>query len=376
MSNLTPNSYIPISILTGFLGAGKTTFLNQILENAELKNTAIIINEFGDISLDHLLVETADEAIIELSSGCLCCTVQGDLVNTLNDLLGRLDEGSINLDRIIIETTGLADPAPILHVAMAHPRLSTRLRLESIITLIDAVNAQSTLDNHEEAVKQAAVADLLILSKSDLIENNIEKDALITRLEHLNPSAKILDRQRDEISPNSFFNHGLYDHNSKSLDVQRWLKDEADNSHDSHVHDDHHAHHHHKHNVNRHDAHIHSISITSDEAIDSIALQLFLDLLSSHHGPNLLRFKGIVKIKENPEQPVVIHGVQHIFHPPHTLPAWPDESRQTKLVMITKDMDEEFVKGLFNAFNNVPATDTPDREALANNPLAIPGEKF
>ena len=162
-------SPIPLSVLTGFLGSGKTTLLNALLQHPDMSETAVIINEFGEIGLDHLLVETADEDIMEMSSGCLCCTIRGDLINTLNDLLERRDAGDIKrFERVVIETTGLADPAPVLHTIMNHPYLVVRYRLESVVTVVDAVNGMATLDAHAEAVKQAAVADRLVISKTDL----------------------------------------------------------------------------------------------------------------------------------------------------------------------------------------------------------------
>ena len=369
MSKDQPIAPIPLSIITGFLGSGKTTLLNQLLSDPDLANTAIIINEFGDVGIDHLLVETADEGIIELSDGCLCCTVRGDLVDTLLRLLKRQDEDPhTRVNRIIVETTGLADPAPILHTIMAHPMLVDRIRLDGVITLVDAVNANNTLDAHEEAVKQVAMADRIILSKRDLQLDNSATTELIKRISNLNPAAPIIDTTSNTENATSLaariFNCGLYDPASKSVDVERWLREEAIKPK---------SHHHHHHDVNRHDASIRAFTLTHDKPIEASAIQAFLDLLRSAHGPNLLRLKGIIQTAENPDQPVVIHAVQHLFHPPATLEQWPNNDHRTRMVIITKNLSQDFVERLFNAFIGKAATDTPDRDALEHNPLAIPG---
>ncbi|MFD0914964.1 CobW family GTP-binding protein [Pseudahrensia aquimaris] len=345
----------PVTLLTGFLGSGKTTQLNALLKSGALKDAALIINEFGDIGIDHLLVETSDEGIVELSDGCLCCTIRGDLVDTLTRLLNRARDGE-PISRIVIETTGLADPAPILHAVMGHPVLSDLLRLDGVITMVDAVNGEATLDAHEEAVKQIAVADRVVLSKHDLAGDTSTIEGRIARL---NPTAKLI---KAPAQPKYIFDCGLYDPATRSADVQRWLNDEALK----------HGHHHH-HDVNRHDARIRAFTLRSDKAVDAATLATFIDLLRSAHGPNLLRVKGIVRIAEDPERPVVLHGVQEIFHPPASLPNWPDEDRTTRLVMITRDLAPDFVEKLFDALVGNTKADTPDRAALDENPLAVPG---
>ena len=368
---------IPVSVVTGFLGSGKTTLLNRLLRDTALKDTAVIINEFGDVGIDHLLVEQSSDGIIELSDGCLCCTVRGELVDTLSDLIDRLQTGRIAaLSRIVIETTGLADPAPVLAAIMGHPALVQALRLDGVITVVDAVNGGATLDNHCEAVKQAAVADRIVLAKTDLEAGRAAAEGLVARLNRLNPGARIVRSNAEEASVAALFNCGLYDPASKTADVARWLNEEGfrDREHERHAMEHHgHAHSHHHHDVNRHDRAISAFTLIHDQPVPMTAVQMFIDLLQSAHGERLLRMKGIICLAEDPARPLVIHGVQAIMHPPARLPRWQGDDRRTRLVMITKDLPESYVRSLFDAFMGKPAIDRPDGEALANNPLAIAG---
>lgn len=386
---------IPVSILTGFLGAGKSTLLNRILKDPAMKDAAVIINEFGEVGIDHLLVESSSDTVVELSDGCLCCTVRGELVDTLAELVDGMQTGKIKpLSRIVIETTGLADPAPVMQSVMGHPAISQHFDLDGVITVVDAVNGLSTIDGFTEAYKQIAVADRLILTKTTLPEAGDTK-ALVARLRALNPRAPITNGDADEAGSAAILVNGLYDPASKIADVDRWLKDEVAHDHHDHEHGHGHGHHSHHddgehdhghqhqhghdhhHDVNRHGTSIRSYSIIHDQPIDPTALNMFIDLLRSAHGEKLLRMKAIVALTDQPDRPLVLHGVQSIFHMPVRLPAWPEGSdRKTRLVLITKDLSEDYVRELFGAFTGSIGVDRPDRAAMVDNPLAVPGYRL
>lgn len=379
-----PKPVIPVTVVTGFLGAGKTSLLNRLVRDPALAGTGFIINEFGEIGIDHLLVEAADDGIVELSSGCLCCTVRGELVTTLENFLRGLDNGRIDaLNRIVIETTGLADPVPVLATLTAHPYLALRYVIDGVITVVDAVNGGRTLDEHEEAVKQVAVADRLVVAKADLPEGAARLPTLKWRLTALNPGAPLVDAAT--ATSTDLLDCGLFDPATKTADVRRWLNAEAFAEAGEHHHHDHHcaggdcdhpSHHHdhdgHHREESRHDG-INAFSLVSDGALPAGALEMFLELLRAAHGPKLLRLKGVVRLAEDPERPLVVHAVQELFHPPVRLPAWPDADRRTRLVFITRDLPEDEVKRLFDAFAGVLAPDTPDRRAMTDNPLALSG---
>ncbi len=377
-----PIEPLPLNVFTGFLGAGKTTLLNRLLKDPAMSDAAVLVNEVGDIGIDHNLYEIVEEGVILLSSGCLCCAVRGDLVNSLENLLRARDNNRCKpFNRVVIETTGIADPASVIHIIMTQPYLTLRYRLDGVVTLVDAVNGMKTLDAHEEAVKQAAMADRIVITKTDLAEGAAQLPALRERLKKLNPAAVVLDR---EVRIEELLHAGLYDPAKKIPDVARWLREEAviaaeedahghhHDHHHGHGHDHHGHHHHHAHDqASRHDASIKAFSIAAEQPIPLNTLEMFLDLLRSAHGDKILRMKGIVQLADDPSRPVVFHVVQHLMHPPARLEAWPDADRRSRMVCITKDLAPEMVRKMFDAFMGVPQVDTPDRAALTNNPLAL-----
>jgi G3E family GTPase len=341
-----PSSLIPVTLLTGFLGSGKTTVLNHVLKQPDMAATAVIVNEFGEIGLDHLLVERSSEDVVLLNSGCLCCTVRGDIVDTLTNLFVERVKGKVPyFTRVAIETTGLADPAPILHTLMTDPIVAARYMLDGVVTTVDAVNGTGTLDKQPEAVKQAAVADRLLLTKTDLADSTARQE-IEARLQGLNPSATIAPVAHGAVDPARLFNIGFYDPATKSVDVRRWLRDEAFEN--GHAHDLSHGHEHP--DVNRHDDRIRAFCITRERPISWAALSAWLDGLATMRGDDLLRLKAIVALSDRPDQPVVLHGVQHLFHPPVLLPEWPSKDHRTRMVFITRDLPREAIEATLAAF--------------------------
>lgn len=339
---------LPVSVITGFLGSGKTTLLNALLKHPDMGETAVVINEFGEIGIDNLLVETASEDMVVMESGCLCCTIRGDLIETLRDLVRKRWKGEIPaFKRLVIETTGLADPAPILHTLMTDPVISSRYRLDGVISTVDAATGSASLDTQPEAVKQAAVADRLLMTKRDLVEM-ADAEALEVRLRAINPGAPIHAVAHGDIDPALLFEAGLYDPATKSPDVERWLREEAYAEADhGHGNGDGHGHHHH--DVNRHDDRIRSFCLRWDEPIKWDVFVEWIEALTTSHGMNLLRMKGILNVVEA-EGPVAVHGVQHVFHPPAMLPHWPEGPKTSRLVIIARDVSKEPVESMFRAF--------------------------
>jgi G3E family GTPase len=326
----------PVTVLTGFLGAGKTTLLNHLLRQPQLARTAVLVNEFGEIGLDHLLVEKLDDTVVLLNAGCLCCTVRGDLARVLREMLPRARRDEIS--RVVIETTGLADPVPILATLMTDPVAASAYRLDGIITVVDAVNGAAHLDTQEEAVRQVAVADRIIVSKADLAE----AAPLRARLGALNPAAPIAQVAHGAVDPAFVLRAGLFEPATKQPDLAGWLNAAAFEAVDHH--------HHHHHDPNRHDARIEAYCVTLDGPLDWPGVSMWLQTLVGAHGENLLRVKGVLNLKGQ-DGPVAIHVVRHLIHPPVKLAAWPkDDPRTSRIVFITRDLPRAAVEDGLRAF--------------------------
>lgn len=323
---------IPVSVLTGFLGSGKTTLLSHLLRQPELSRAAVIINEFGEIGLDHELVERSEDSVIALTTGCLCCKVRSDLTQTLHELLRRRDAGTLpqKFDHIVIETSGLSDPAPILHALMTDASLAERVALGSVVTTVDAVAGEATLAREAVSRKQVAVADRIVLTKLDLAQ--AEAPAVLRRIAALNPAAPTLRAVRGRIDAADLFATGFSDRRgSVRPTINAWLGDAHAHSHE------------------HHDAEIGAYTVVRAAPIRAVALTLFLEALAEHCGADLLRLKGIVNIAENPQRPAVIHGVQHVFHAPAWLERWPSADRTSRMVFITRRIPQRWVEALLDA---------------------------
>ncbi|MQQ09019.1 GTP-binding protein [Epibacterium sp. SM1979] len=331
---------LPITLLTGFLGAGKSTLLNRVLSTTDEK-IAVVVNEFGEVGLDHDLIETSDEEVVLLSSGCICCSISGELSQTLMDLIRRRAYGELDFDRVVIETTGLADPAPIRQLILGDHYLSRVAVMDGVVTLVDAVNGQKTLDDQFEAVSQAATADLILMTKTDLAAQP-EVDALRQRIEGLNPTAQILEVSAAVADPTVLWGLSAIRRGADADTALAWMTrapspapaaDPFANlsglTKSAPV----------QHGFSAHDARIASASITLDAPLEDAVFDRWLETLVAVKGRNLLRVKGIVFLK-GIDTPFVFHGVQHLFEPPVPLKNWPEGDTTTRVVVIARDMTE------------------------------------
>jgi G3E family GTPase len=348
--------HTPVTILTGFLGSGKTTLLNRALRDPAMANTAVVINEFGEVGLDHMLAAQSDDTIMVLENGCLCCTVFGDLVTTLNNLFHAREDGAIpRFDHVVIETSGLADPSPLIQAFLSDPTLAGLYRLGAVVATIDAVNGPGTLDNHAESVRQAALADHILITKLDLVDSDKVSDteaSLTARLRRLNPAARIFRTDDPDFDIGAQLRSTGLDLADPRADAHAWLNAVAyEHGHDHAHHDHDHAHDHH----GLHDRDIASFCFVRDNPIPREALRLLLDALQQNLGANLLRVKGILHIAEEPERPAVIQGAQHLLHNLSWLDKWPDADRRSKIVFITQGYDREDIEEMIAVLDRVAA---------------------
>ena len=346
----------PVTVLTGFLGSGKTTMLTRLLKAPEFAGTVAIINEFGEIGLDHLLVESTEERLALLDNGCICCTVREDLVETLLRLAARAEAGELpDFRRIVIETTGLADPAPILHALMAEERLARSYRVDGVLATVDAVNGLATLEAHREAVKQAAVADRVLLTKTDIAAEGALRP-LLDRLATLNPAAQVILSRDGDAPAAALVELELDTARRRTSEIIDWFARAAQaiersrvraEAHDqtccdARCDDPRHG--------PRHDEAISTFAITIEQPVAWAEFRQWLEYLALLKGEDLLRFKGLVHIAERPDTPIVVHGVQHVFHPPRALAAWPSPDRRTRLVFITRGILRALVENTLSKF--------------------------
>ncbi len=352
-----PDPY-DVTVLTGFLGAGKTTLLNRLLADPRLARSLVLVNEYGEVGLDHLLLEKIDGDIVLLASGCLCCSVRGELVSTLEDILRRVDNGRMApFDRVIVETTGLADPAPILSAITAHPYLRLRFRPAGVVTLIDAQTGLATLEAHREAKAQALLADRFIVTKTDLLDEATaaaQEEALRARLRQINPLATIMVAAGGDLDP------GLFLAPATPVPASHNRPPEHGHSHE-HAHTHEHSH--------GHSDGLVTFTMIDPQPIARAALDIFLELVRAAYGANLLRLKGLVALLDEPMRPCLVQGVQGHLSPLRRLDAWPDERHDTRLVLIGKDLDRERVEALWRAAVGRPQVDEADLQARVDNPL-------
>jgi len=321
-----PPDFTPVTLITGCLGSGKTTLLQRLLRDPALSDTAVLINEFGEVGLDHYLLERIDERMVMLQSGCVCCTIRGELSAAIKDLHSRRERGLLPpFRRLVIESTGLADPFPILSTVRSDPVLRHHFCLGNVITTVDAVNGAQQLAAQPESIKQVAVADRLVLTKTDLA--TAEEIARLTpRLRHINSDAPLWRAAEDDLDADALLS---------GQDHEAWQPAEADDA----MPDGHH----------RHADDIRTLALSIDERIDWARFGLWLTMLLNRHGEALLRVKGILNVADA-VTPVAVHAVQHLVHTPRHLAAWPDQDRRSRLILIARGLDPAVIERSFRAF--------------------------
>jgi G3E family GTPase len=343
---------LPVTLVTGFLGSGKTTMINAALKAPEMNNTVVVVNEFGEVGLDHALVASSNDAVLVLENGCLCCTVRSDLVTTLNELYQSRLAGRIPaFDNVVIETSGLADPGPVLQAFLSEPTLDGLYRVSSVLTLVDAVNWDDTSRNHDEAVRQVALADQIRVTKLDLVEANAAS-GLLKELAHLNPAANIRPMEWDTATIAALLTSKGFDAADRNADPRPWLAlsryqaIEVYNPDDSHL----------------FGKQIESFVLLRDQPVSRAELQFLLDGIAQNLGSGLLRVKGLVNVAEEPGHPAVIHGVQHLLHTMTWLDRWPDQDERTRVVFITQGIAGDSLREVIELLDRMSARTFRARE--------------
>jgi len=366
-SPVETRSRIPVTLVTGFLGSGKTTLINAALRAPELAKTVVVVNEFGEVSLDHLLFARSSDSVVVLENGCLCCTVRSDLVGTLNSLYHARQAGEIPaFNNVVIETSGLAEPGPILQAFLSEPTLDGLYRVASVLTLVDAVNWPGTSEAHEESVRQVGLADQIRITKLDMVTGDRQNDASRIRLHlrRINPSAEIAEVDWSSAVVAKLLTSPGFDSANPQADPRPWLNVEAyQNTACDHVAcgDDHHHegdHHEHDHALNAHSHHLEGRGIENFVLVRENPLvreeaRFLLDGIAQNLGARLLRVKGLVNIAEEPGRPAVIQGAQHLLHTMTWLDRWPDGDHRTRIVFITQGIPRESLKDVIDLLDRV-----------------------
>jgi G3E family GTPase len=358
---------IPVTLVTGFLGSGKTTLINAALRSPELANTVVVVNEFGEVGLDHKLFARSSDSVVVLENGCLCCTVRSDLIGTLNSLFHSRQAGEIPFfDNVVIETSGLAEPGPVLQAFLSEPTLDGLYRVASVLTLVDAVNWRGTSEEHDESVRQVALAEKIRITKRDLAEGDRDEvEAGIRReLRSINPSAEIDLVDWTSASVAKLLTSRGFDAADPNADPRPWLSVEAhlasaeshsdacEHGHLGHDHS-HHQHEPHSHFNHLRDKAIESFVLTREAPLSREELQFLLDGISQNLGPGLLRVKGLVNVAEEPGRPAVIQGAQHLLHTMTWLDQWPDDNHRTQIVFITQGIPRANLRDIIDLLDRV-----------------------
>jgi G3E family GTPase len=356
-------SRIPVTLVTGFLGSGKTTLINAALRSAALAKTVVVVNEFGEVGLDHQLFASSSDSVVVLENGCLCCTVRSDLVGTLNSLYHARQAGEIAaFDSVVIETSGLAEPAPVLQAFLSEPTLDGLYRVASVLTLVDAVNWPGTSEAHEESVRQVALADRIRITKLDMVTGDRQNGSSRIRLDlrRLNPSAEIAEVDWSSRAVAELLTSPGFDTADPHADPRPWLNvqafQETANDHDAcgdhHDHPDHdHARPAHSHHLERKG--IETFVLTRESPLMREEVQFLLDGIAQNLGTGLLRVKGLVNIAEEPGRPAVIQGAQHLLHTMTWLDRWPDNDHRTRIVFITQGVPKDSLKDIIDLLDRV-----------------------